>query len=45
MLESRAATADIDTDEEIVRTIRDRLAGPYAVAQTAEGSRHDGEAR
>jgi len=44
-LESRAATAYIDTDEEIVRTIRDRLAGPYAVAQTAEGSRHDGEAR
>lgn len=31
-LESRAATAYIDTDEEIVRTIRDRPTGPYAVA-------------
>ena len=37
-LESHAATPYIDADQEIVRTIRDRLAGPYAVAQTGEGS-------
>src|SRR5262249_21834720 len=44
-LESRAATAYIDADEDIVRTMRDRLAWPDAVEQTAKGSRHDGEAR
>jgi len=43
-LKCRAASADVDADEEIVRAVGGGSAGAYGLTQSAQCSRHDSKA-